>query len=188
LLSNLRMDVWTTPFRSTLLVMLAFHVTQYLAIPVFPLYFVRQLNLTDENLGLGTALFYLTVLLGSTQLNRLVHRYGHKTVFGWGVVSMALYPALLAISTGVWHYYGVSVLGGISWALVGGASANYVIEKCPENDRPSHLAWYNIILNISVLAGSLLGPAISASISLSGALILFGVLRILAGFAILYWG
>jgi MFS family permease len=168
--------------------MLAFHITQYLALPVFPLYFVRQLKLSDENLGLGTALFFLTVLLGSTQLNRLVSRYGHKNVTGWGVVCMALYPGLLAVSSRVWHYYGISVLGGLAWAFVGGASANYVIEKCPQNDRPSHLAWYNIILNISVLTGSLLGPVISESINLSVALVLFGFLRILAGFAIIYWG
>ena len=187
-MSSLRIDVWKTPFRYTLLVMLAFHVAQYLALPVFPLFFVRQLKLSDENLGLGTALFYLAVLLGSTQLKHLVYRYGHKNITGWGVVGMAFYPGLLAISSQVWHYYGVSVLGGLAWALVGGASANYVIEKCPEDDRPSHLAWYNIILNVSVLTGSLLGPLISQSISLPAALVFFGVLRVLAGFAIIKWG
>ena len=184
----LRLEIWKTPFRATLLVMLAFHVTQYLAIPIFPLYFVRTLKLSDEALGLGTALFYLTVLLGSTQLNRLVRRLGHKDVTGWGVVGMALYPGFLAVSSQVWHYYAVSVLGGLVWALVGGASANYVIERCPENDRPAHLSWYNIILNASVLTGSLLGPALAGQISLSTALIVIGILRGLAGLIILKWG
>lgn len=184
----LRADIWKSPFRATLLAMLAFHIAQYLALPIFPLYFVHKLNLTDENLGIGTALFYLTVLLGSTQLNRFVRLFGHKKVTGWGVISMALYPCLLAISSVVWHYYAVSILGGLAWAFVGGASANYVIENCPENDRPSHLAWYNIILNASVLIGSLAGPLIAESISLSAALLLFGLLRIFAGLAILRWG
>jgi MFS family permease len=168
--------------------MLAFHVAQYLALPIFPIYFVRTLRLTDESLGLGTALFYLAVLLGSTQLNRLVGRTGHKNVTGWGVVGMALYPGLLAISSQVWHYYGVSIIGGLVWALVGGASANYVIEKCPENDRPAYLSWYNIILNASVLIGSLLGPAIAGQISLPTALVIFALMRGLTGFAILKWG
>ncbi len=184
----IRADVWKTPFRSTLLVMLVFHVAQYLAIPLFPLYFVRVLHLTDETLGIGTALFYLAVLITSTQLNHLVRRIGHKDVTGWGVVGMALYPGLLAITSQVWQYFAVSLLGGLVWALVGGASTNYIIEKCPENDRPSHLAWYNIILNASVLTGSLLGPVIAQNISLPTALVIFGILRGLAGFAILRWG
>jgi MFS family permease len=184
----IRADVWKTPFRATLLVMLAFHVTQYLALPIFPIYSVRILRLTDENLGIGTALFYLTVLLGSTQLNRLVSRIGHKNVTGWGVVGLALYPALMAISSQVWHFYFLSIVGGLVWALVGGAYINYVIEKCPENDRPAYLSWYNIILNASVLTGSLLGPVIAAQINLSAALLIFGLLRGLAGFAILKWG
>ncbi|MCX6068350.1 MAG: hypothetical protein NT121_21825, partial [Chloroflexi bacterium] len=98
------------------------------------------------------------------------------------------YPGLLAITSQVWQYFAVSLLGGLVWALVGGASTNYIIEKCPENDRPSHLAWYNIILNASVLTGSLLGPVIAQNISLPTALVIFGILRGLAGFAILRWG
>lgn len=186
--TTFRADVWKTPFRATLLVMLAFHLTQYLALPLFPLYTVRVLHLTDESIGIGTALFYLMVLLGSTQLNQLVGRLGHKNVTGWGVVGLALYPILMAFSSEVWHYYFLSIVGGLVWALIGGAYINYVIERCPENDRPAHLAWYNIILNASVLIGSLLGPAIADQINLPAALLIFGLLRGLAGLALLKWG
>lgn len=184
----LRMDIWKTPFRNTLLAMLAFHFTQFLAIPLFPLSFVHQLNLTDEALGIGTALFYVTMLIGSIQLNRIVGRLGHKKVTAWGAVGMALYPILLAISSLTWHYYALSLLGGFAWALVGGASLNYLLENCPENDRPAHLAWYNIVMNVAVLAGSLAGPIIAGQIGLSAALLLFGGLRVITGIGILKWG
>lgn len=184
----IRFDIWKSPFRSTLLVMMFFHITQYLAVPVFPLYFIRALNLSDNNIGIGTALFYLTVLLVSTRLNFLVKRIGHKNVTGWGVIGLAMYPCLLALSTTVWQYYGVSIIGGLAWGLVGGANINYILEKCPPEDRPSHLAWYNIVLNASVLIGSLLGPVIAENIGLSIALIIYGIGRGIAGFAILKWG
>ncbi len=184
----LRMDVWKTPFRNTLLSMLAFHFSQYLAIPLFPLYFIHELNLTDEALGIGTALFYLAMLIGSMQLNRIVGQLGHKKVTAWGLIGMALYPGLLAVSNSVWHYYVISLIGGFAWALVGGASLNYLLESCPENDRPAHLAWYNVILNICVLVGSLAGPAIAGLIGLSAALLIFGGLRVVAGISILKWG
>ncbi|HEY2982488.1 MAG TPA: MFS transporter [Anaerolineales bacterium] len=185
---SLRLDIWKTHYRRHLLVLFGFHLTQFLAIPLFSLYMVRVLHLTDNHIGVGTALFYLTVLLGSSRLTNLVGRLGHKAVTGWGVIGMGLYPLIMATSVSVWQYYLISILGGLMWAFVGGAYANYLLEHTPDGDRPSHLAWYNVVLNAAVLIGSLAGPALGSSIGLAPALMLFGVLRIVAGVAILKWG
>jgi MFS family permease len=128
------------------------------------------------------------MLIGSTQFRRIAHRFGHKKVLGLGVAGMALYPFLLALSHQVWQFYAISFIGGFTWSLVGGAYANYMLEHIPHDDLPAHLAWYNIILNFSILVSSLGGPAIANQIGLVSALILFAVLRILAGVAILKWG
>ncbi|MGE5251256.1 MAG: MFS transporter [Bacteroidota bacterium] len=184
----LRLDIWKTSFRRNLLVMLGFHLAQYLAIPLFSIFVVRDLHLNDDEIGIGTALFYLTVLLGSTQLNRLVRRAGHKSITAYGAMGLALYPLLLALSAQPWHYYVLSLVGGGMWALVGGAYANYLLENCPPDDRPSHLAWYNLVLNAAILFGSLIGPAVAASTSFVAALLIFGLLRFLSGVAILKWG
>lgn len=188
LATTLRLDIWKTHFRNVLLAFLAFHLTQYLAIPIFPLYNVHVLQLTDEHIGIGTALFYLTVLLGSTQLPYLSHKMGNKKLTAWSVSAMGIYPLMLAVSTTVWHYYGLSLVGGLTFAMVSGAYPNYMLEHIPAHDRPSHLAWYNIILNSSVLLGSLLGPLLSDAMGLASALLLFAVLRFLAGFVVLKWG
>lgn len=188
LATTLRLDVWNTHFRKVLLALFAFHATQYLAIPLFPLYSVRVLQLSDDHIGIGTALFYLTVLIGSTQLRKYAHRVGNKALTGWSVSAMAIYPLLLAYSTEVWHYYGLSLIGGLTFSMVSGSYANYMLEHIPAHDRPSHLAWYNIILNIAILIGSLAGPAISDVMGLTAALLLFAVLRLLAGLVILKWG
>jgi len=184
----LRADIWQTSFRAPLLVLLAFHLAQFLAIPLFPLYFVHQLKLTDQQIGIGTALFYLSVLLGSTQLARLTRRLGHHKMTGLGALGLCLYPSLLALSRHAGGYYFVSALGGFTWAMFSGASPNYLLEKIPASDRPAHLAWYNIILNAAVLAGSLAGPLLAREIGVGAALILIGVLRLLSGIAILKWG
>jgi MFS family permease len=155
---------------------------------VFPLYNVYVLKLNDNQIGIGTALLYLTVLFGSTQLSRIVRRLGHTRVTGLGVAGMALYPFLLALSHQVWEFYAVSLLGGYVWALAGGSFANYMLDHIPPDDRPSHLAWYTIILNTAVLIGSLGGPLIADQMGLSGALILFALLRFLSGLGILKWG
>jgi Na+/melibiose symporter-like transporter len=186
--SHLRLDIWRTPFRNVLLGLFGYHVGQYLTQPVFPLYNVYSLRLTDNHIGIGTALFYLTLLIGSTRLSRMVRRLGHKRITGLGVAGMALYPFLLALSDQVWQYYFVSLLGGFMGALAGGAYVNYMLENIPPDDRPSHLAWYTIALNMAVLIGSLSGPLIADRMGLAGALLLFALFRFLSGLAILKWG
>ena len=173
---------------STLLVLLAFHLGQYLALPIFPLYIVRGLNLTDQQIGIGQAFFYVTVLVGSMQLAHLSHRFGHKKIFGISAALMGIYPLFLALSHSFLPYIGISVWGGAVWAMTGGAMPNYLLEKVPDDDRPAHLAWYNIILNVAVLAGSLLGPLIANLTGLAIALFIFAFLRVLAGLAVLKWG
>ena len=188
ILAQLRLDIWRTPFKKVLLALGGFHLAQFLAIPLFPLYYVNGLNLNDDHIGTGTALFYLTVLLGSTRLRYIVHKIGNKNVTGWGVVGLAIYPFLLAQASQVWQYYGISLFGGFVFAMVNGTFANYMLEHIPAHDRPTHLAWYNIILNAAILTGSLGGPAIADMIGLVSALMLFALLRLLAGVYILKWG
>jgi MFS family permease len=186
--SKKRGGIWQTHFRAVLLVLLGFHLAQYIAIPIFPLYAVRVLGLNDAQIGLGTTLFYSTVLIGSTRFRALVQHLGHRNVTGWGVVGMGLYPLLLSGTTQVWQFLGISFLGGFAWAMAGGAFANYMLEHIPADNRPVHLAWYNIVLHAAILSGSILGPLIADRIGLAHALATFGVLRFLAGFAILRWG
>lgn len=188
LLTALRFDIWSTPFRNTLLGFFAFHLAQYMALPLFPLYQVRQLGLSDDQIGIGTALFYLSVLAGSTRLDRVVRDFGHRTVTGLSVAGLAMYPMLLALSRNAVDYYWTSALAGLNFALMTGAYANYLLEEIPIHDRPAHLAWYNVILNASILVGALTGPLLADWIGLAMALLAIGVLRFLSGLSILRWG
>ncbi|HXF85169.1 MAG TPA: MFS transporter [Anaerolineales bacterium] len=188
LFSALRLDILTSPFRRVLLALFAFHLTHNITTPVYPQYNVRVLHLNDDHLGTGTAFYYLTMLLGSFPLKRIVHRLGNQKVTALGMMGMATYPLLLSFATEVWHYYLISLLGGFTWAWANGAYANYMLERTPAHDRPAHLAWYTLILNSAILAGALGGSALATQIGLSGALLLFALLRFLAGLFILKWG
>jgi MFS family permease len=186
--ARLRLDVVRSPFRRVLILLLAFHFAHNITNPLYALYNVNILHLNDNAIGIGTALYYLTVFIGSMQLSRVVRRLGHKRVTGWGVVGLAIYPLTLAISHQVWHFYLISILGGVTWAFVGGAYANYMLEQIPPDDRPSHLAWYTMALNAAILFSSFIGPAVGDSLGLIPALVIFGLLRIFVGAAILKWG
>ena len=104
------------------------------------------------------------------------------------MAGLAMYPLLLALSRNPTDFYWTSILGGLNYALLIGSYANYLLEEIPIQDRPAHLAWYNVILNTSVLIGSLTGPLFSHAFGLGFALILIALLRFLSGLAILKWG
>ena len=76
-------------------------------------------------------------------------------------------------------------MGGVGWALVGGALSNYLLEKVPAGDRPAYLAWYNLALNAAILCGALLGPLLANRFNLTVALVLTFVFRL--GSAVFVW-
>lgn len=184
----LNLNILKGRYGRLMLLLFAFHLAQYLAIPLFPLYWVNRLNLNDQQIGLGTALFYVCVFLGSTQLNRISERLDHHRVTVIGVLAMSFYPLLTALTHEFVLYMITAAVGGLAWSMVGGALGNYLLERIPADDRPAHLAWYHLALYTAILLGSLGGPFIADLSSIVIALVLTTLLRLLAALAIWRWG
>jgi MFS family permease len=134
------------------------------------------------------ALFYSTVFLGSTQLVHLSRQLGNRRVLAIGAALMTIYPALMALSRGVGLFLVLSFLGGFGSALAGGALTNYILDRVPQDDRPAHLAWYNLALNAAILLGSLVGSLLGTVLGLSIALIVCATFRVVAALCIWRWG
>ncbi len=185
---NLRLDILRGPFLVTFLLMCLFHLVQFIGIPIFPVYTVNELKLSDQAISLGMAVFYTTVFIGSTLVARLTEKIGNKKIFGLAICFFCLYPGLLIFSSTVAIYLITHAIGGLVWALVGGVIYNYVLEKSPHGDLPAHIAWYTIAANLGMLVGSLGGPWLASMTSLVFVLAVCAVMRALAGLAILRWG
>lgn len=180
-------EIVRSPFGRLLAVLFAFHVSVHLAVPLFPLHWVNNLGLGDQEIGYGTAIFYVSVFVSSTQLERLVRRLGNQQVTAVGAMIMALYPTFMALAHGLGLFLVGSAAGGLGWSLVSGALTNYLLDKIPADRRPAYLAWYNLALNAALLLGSLTGPLLSNLIGLPAALLLFAGLRVLTAAGILLW-
>jgi MFS family permease len=174
-----------TGFYRAMGVLFFLNLAIYLASPVFPIYWVNHLHLTDQVISVGNGLFFVTNFIGSTQLSRLAGKYGNRYVIGAGALLMAFYPTLLGLSTGPALYYVTSLGGGLASSLVGGLLINYLLEQTPEKRRPQYLAVYSIFLYAAVLIGSLVGPAIGTWIGLQTAMFVFAAIRLLAGISVL---
>jgi MFS family permease len=183
-----QIDIIQGPFKKILLLLFAFHLAQYLGIPIYPLYTVRSLHLSDQIISYGTGIFNGLVFIGSLQLARVTSRFGNKRVMGTGAVFLAFYPGIMALVRNETGYLVASVVGGLAWSMVGGAIYNYLLEKVPSERRPAYLAWYNLALNAAILIASLSGPALAENVGFGFALGFCAIARLLAGIAILRWG
>jgi hypothetical protein len=180
-------EIFRSPFGKLVLVLFLFQLALNLAIPLFPLQMVNVIHLSDQEIGLGTALFYVSVFLGSTQFARLTQRLGNQRVTAIGAMLMSSYPTFMAMSHGLGLFLLASATGGLGWSLFGGAMINYLLEKVPDDHRAAHLAWYNLALNAALLLGSLVGPSIAGIAGVPIALATSGVLRFLMALVILWW-
>lgn len=186
--SWLQVHLLRSRFGVALALLVTFHFAQYLVIPVFPLYTVNEVGLSDWVLSWGNMLFYATLFVGSLQLVWITGRFGNHTTLAVGVLLMSLYPIFIALADNATFYYVASLVGGIAWALAGGALGNYLLDNVPEDNRPPHLAWYNLGLQTAVLAGSLLGPFLATQIGLVETLYVGSALRFSAAVLIWFWG
>jgi len=184
----LRLDLLRGRFGLFLFSYLLFYIFQYVPIPLFPLFWVDGLHLSDGVISLGNALFYTSMTVASIGLAGASRRFGHRAVLVGGAMLYALYPLLNGLARNAFLFWVASLAGGAVWALVNSGLVNRLMELVPEKDRPAHMALHNLALNLGILVGSLAGPLLAAVAGLGRALLLSAGLRLLAGLFLLVWG
>ncbi|NMC13812.1 MAG: MFS transporter [Chloroflexi bacterium] len=183
----LRLDLLRGSFGAFMLSYLAFYTFQYLPVAIFPLYYVRVMHLSDFYISLGNALFYLTMMIASINLGRVSARIGHRKVLIYSALLMGFYPLCAGLARTPLLYWVASFGGGLISGMVTGGLINRLMERTPENDRPAHMALYNIALNLGMLGGALFGPLLAGILDLRSALLVAAGLRTLAGILLLIW-
>ncbi|OGO10243.1 MAG: hypothetical protein A2Z66_02275, partial [Chloroflexi bacterium RBG_13_66_10] len=147
----LRPDILRGPFGPFIAAYLFFYAVQYLPIPIFPLFWVNILRLSDGAISLGNALFYAGMILGSLRLGKWSAQHGHRRLLVASAVVYGAYPLLNGLSGGVAVYWLASGLGGAIWGVLNAAILNRLLERVPADDRPAHMALHNIALNLGIL-------------------------------------
>jgi MFS family permease len=139
-------------------------------------------------IGWINAAFYLGMLICAPLLGRLAQRVGNYWLSVVGAILLSVYPLLTALSWDATLLVVAGLIGGGTWAILSGALSNRLLEHVPDNDRPAHLALYNLALNIATLSGTMLGPLMGDLIGLREALFLMFILRVGSGLALARWG
>jgi MFS family permease len=185
---HLRLDVLSGRYGLVMLMLFWFQFSVFMGGPVFPAYQVDALKMSDQVISLGSSVFWIFHFLGSTQAATLAGRWGFKRLTGIGVLMTCLSTTIFIYSTQFWIYTICQVIAGLGWSLISTGQLNYLLQHVPADDRPAHLSWYNIVVNVAVLLASLLAPQLVSVSGLAAAMFVVVGLRVLAGGALLKWG
>jgi MFS family permease len=182
--SGVRLSILKGPFRRVLIIMILLNLGIFLPQPIFPLYQVQVLHLSDGIIGLAASLFSVIQFLISSQTAWINRRITFRQMTGIGMAIAAASTILFMYSFNNVIYFTCQIVGGIGWAIFNNGAVNYLLERVPADDRPPHLAWYNLAINLAVLACGLLASQVVAGLGLFGALALtFGIRIVAAGLA-----
>lgn len=183
-----RIDILRTPFGPFIFSYLIFYTITSFPIPIYTLFLVQTIRVSDGVISLGNSIFYIAMILFSLLLARLSKLFGHHKVLVGSAFLYILYPLIGGLAQDPSLFYLASFFGGAAWGLANGALINRLFEKTPENDRPACMAHHNLALNLGTLVGVLIGSALPEWFGLRNALILSGGLRVVGAMVLVFLG
>lgn len=184
----LRLDLLKGRMGRFMFAYLVFYIFQYTPLPLFPLASVRHLHLTDGQISLGSALFYISMMLISVRLGSLSNKIGHRNMLVISSLGYGIYPLLFGLAKDVSLYWVASLIGGIFWAILSASLVNRLMEVVSEEHRPAYMALHNMVLNLGILAGVMIAPVLAVMMSLPDTLLVSAILRTVAGLILFLWG
>jgi MFS family permease len=148
-----------------------------LAIPIFPLYLVRNVQATDAQIGIINMAMMIVMLGGYYLWPRVSRRYGGRFVLLATTFGMILYPALSAATPRVEL---IILYAGIAGLFQGGLDLVFfdeLMKTVPAEYSATFVSLAQSMQYLSMILAPLVGTWIAGYIGLSGALWLSAGLR-----------
>jgi MFS family permease len=142
------------------------HWGVFLPIPLYSIYWVKQLHASDNFVGLILAVQSLTTMVVYPILPRLVAKIGNRQLVALSALLMACYPLAMALTTTLEPLLLVAVLGGVSGASFSLSTFNLLLEVTPQARRASFIAIFTAAVNSAGFVAPFIGTALLAVISI----------------------
>jgi MFS family permease len=152
-----------------------------LGTPLFPLYFVRQLNASDAWIGLLYTAQTAVLVVGYYFWSRQSRRKGSRFVLLITTLSVSLYPGLVALTHNQTMIFIYSTVAGIFQAGIDLVFFDELMRTIPPRYSPTFVSLAQSIQYLSSILAPLVGTYLSEHIGLSNALLFSAGIR-LVGF------
>ena len=151
-----------------------------LAVPIFPLYYVRVAHANDGAIGLIATAQTLTLLIGYRLWTRLSERRGARPALLLTTLALSLYPVLTAATQAVPLIVLLAGVAGIFQAGFDLVFFDEMMKRVPLNHAPLFVSFDQSAQNLAAVAAPLVGTLLADRLGLGGALLVSGGLRFLA--------
>jgi hypothetical protein len=157
-----------------------------LALPLFPLYFVRELGASDSWIANINTAQTAILIFGYFFWTRQSRSRGSRTVLLWTTLGLSFYPVLTALTNVVWP---IAIYAGIAGIFQAGLNLVFfdeLLKTVPPEYSATFVSFAQSVEYLAMIYSPLLASFFVAQIGLSGALLIAGGIRLL-GFALFYF-
>lgn len=152
-----------------------------LATPLFPLFFVRQLQASDAWIGIINTSSTAIMIIGYFLWVNRSRKHGTRPVLLWTTAGLSIYPILVALTGRVEMVVLLAGLAGIFQAGLDLVFFDELMRTIPVEYSATFVSFAQSMQYLSTMIAPMVGTILADSIGLSGALIVAGIIR-LAGF------
>jgi hypothetical protein len=152
-----------------------------LAIPLFPIYWVRVLNASDRSISAINSIQTIVAMLGYFAWTRVSQRRGERFVLLATTFGISFYPLLTALTNRVEVLVIWAALAGFFSAGIDLVFFDIVLSTCPAEQQPAYVGMYQTTVFMAAFLAPLVGTALSNVVGLTPVLVLSTAVR-LAGF------
>ena len=175
------------PFVTITIKRIVFIFGSQLVMPLFSLYYVRELDATDAQISLISTVQRAILLVGYVFWPRLRDKRGSRFVLLCTTFAVALYPALTALN----HSVSIMVvLAGIASVFSSGLNLVFfdeLMKTVPPERSATFVAVTQSLQHFVVIIGPMISTTLADYIGLSGALLLGAAVRLI-GFGLFLLG
>jgi predicted MFS family arabinose efflux permease len=175
------------PFVRITLKRVVFMSGAMLGLPLFPLYYVRQLHASDSWIGFISTIQTAVLVVGYFMWPRQSRQRGSRYVLIWTTFGMALYPALVALTQRVELIAFYAGLAGIFQAGIDLVFFDELMKTVPPEYSATFVSMTQSIQYASAILAPMLGTFLADYIGLSGALLVSAVIRLAGALLFAFW-
>ncbi|EFO80895.1 major facilitator transporter [Oscillochloris trichoides DG-6] len=173
-------------FRNYALSTFVFRSGVAMALPLFPLYWVRHIGASDTWIGIISTASSAVLIIAYFIWSLAVRKLGIGVVLLLTSFGMALYPFVTAASNSVLL---LAIFAGFSGFFVAGndlVNFDLVLRTTPQEHQATYIGLFQMLQNVALFLMPMLGTLLADLTSLHLALIVAGILR-MVGFLLYLW-
>ena len=160
------------------LAVFVFYWGLYLPAALWSVLRVRDLGASDTWIGVIAVVVSVSTIGGYLTWDKVGARRGDRWTLIVTAFGLTVYVLVTALVPTIAWMIPTSILGGLSWSGCNLALFNIMLGVCPAERRPTYVALYTALLNVTAFAAPLLGATLSDWAGIRIALVVAGGVRL----------